>query len=80
MSNLLTVRETAEYLRLSTSKVYDMIAQRAIPYVRVGLGRGVIRLRRSDIDAWLEARVTHAAGTEQQEEAAGESQGVGEAS
>ncbi len=46
-SNLLTVPETAKYLRLSVAAIRKRISDRSIPYVK--LGRRVL-FRRTDLD------------------------------
>ncbi|WP_425576656.1 helix-turn-helix domain-containing protein [Nocardioides nanhaiensis] len=47
MSNLLSVKETAEYLGLSTRTVYQMIRDNRLPAFRVG---SQWRVRASDLD------------------------------
>ena len=46
-----TAPQVAEYLQLSKSKIYALIQKGAIPHVRVGRN---VRIRQSDLDAWLE--------------------------
>jgi excisionase family DNA binding protein len=48
----LTVSEAAEYLRCKPKRVYDLTSQRRLPVVKDG-SRSL--LRRSDLDAYLEA-------------------------
>jgi excisionase family DNA binding protein len=52
---LLTAREVAAMLRVSANCVYDLIAKGKLACYRVGVGRGAIRLRRSDVEAYLDA-------------------------
>ena len=50
MQRLLSVREAANYMGLSTHTLYTMVSQRRIPYIKVG------RLTKFDVgllDAWL---------------------------
>ncbi len=50
MQRLLSVREAASYMGLSTHTLYTMVSQRRIPYIKVG------RLTKFDVgllDAWL---------------------------
>lgn len=47
---LMTVRSTAAYLGLSESKIYHMISERKIPYVKIG---ATVRLRRRDLDRFV---------------------------
>jgi len=49
---MLTVKEAAERLGVSPSLVYSLIAARKIEHVRVGLGRGVLRLTEEAIVAY----------------------------
>ncbi len=51
---ILTVRQVAEYLQISKSKIYYLIQRRSIPFIR--LNRNV-RIRQSDLIAWLNERV-----------------------
>jgi excisionase family DNA binding protein len=48
--NLLTIKEAAEYLRVSESWLYRQAAGRSVPHYR--LGRSV-RFSRQELDAWL---------------------------
>jgi excisionase family DNA binding protein len=53
MEQLWTVRDVAHYLNCSPQAVYQWAARRELPCLQVGTLR---RFRRSDVDAWLEAR------------------------
>jgi excisionase family DNA binding protein len=56
--DLLTVRDTAVILRVSESLVYSLIARGKIACHRIGNGRGAIRLRRDDLERFInECRV-----------------------
>ncbi len=50
---ILTVRQVAEYLQLSRSKVYYMVQRRTIPFIRLGKN---VRIRQSDLMRWLALR------------------------
>ncbi len=50
---ILTVRQVAEYLQLSKSKIYYMIQRGTIPHVRLGKN---VRIRHSQLIKWLEER------------------------
>jgi excisionase family DNA binding protein len=57
-SDLMTVEETAAYLRVSVSQLYDLTrergttrAKRPIPTIRFGTRS--LRFRRSSLDRWL---------------------------
>jgi excisionase family DNA binding protein len=49
--DILTVREAAEYLRLSSWSVYKLIRADKVPYQRVG---GAIRFSRRALLKWIE--------------------------
>lgn len=51
---LLTVREVAEAMRVSTMTVYRLIHAEELPAIRVGSN---LRIRRADLAAYLNARV-----------------------
>lgn len=50
---LLTRPEVAEVLGVTVHWVYRAIAERRFPYVKVGK---LVRVRRSDVDAYIEAQ------------------------
>ena len=52
---LLTVREVAQVLRVSANCVYELVGNGKLVCYRVGAGRGAIRVRRTDVDAYLAA-------------------------
>ena len=47
------VAESAKKLEVSTSLIYDLCARGELPHVRLGSGRGTIRISESAIDAYL---------------------------
>jgi excisionase family DNA binding protein len=47
---ILTVREVAEYLRMSEAKVYRLVNERHLPAVRIGRSW---RFRKDLLDEWL---------------------------
>jgi excisionase family DNA binding protein len=47
---ILTVREVAEYLRMSESKVYRLANERHLPAIRIGKSW---RFRKDLLDRWL---------------------------
>ena len=55
----ITVKETAEMLRVSTSKIQTMVALKEIPHVR--LGRRILFFR-SDVEGWLNSKMHGPAG------------------
>jgi excisionase family DNA binding protein len=50
---ILTVREVAEYLRMSEAKVYRLAKEHCLPAVRIGR---TWRFRKDLLDAWLSQR------------------------
>jgi excisionase family DNA binding protein len=50
-SHLLTPRQLARKIEVSTGHIYRLIAQRRVPFVRVG---GSVRFRPESIEAWIE--------------------------
>jgi excisionase family DNA binding protein len=56
-SPFLTVKEAALYLRCSPRTLYRMIQRGEIPHKRIG---GGIRLRKDELEAWLEERSARA--------------------
>ena len=56
--DLLTVQDVAAILKVSKSLVYELIASGRIACHRIGNGRGAIRLRRDDLERYInECRV-----------------------
>jgi excisionase family DNA binding protein len=51
---MLTVQDIAQQLRVSSSLVYGLISAGKIPCHRIGRGRGAIRVRRDDLDRFLD--------------------------
>ena len=50
-----TVREVASVLKVSPATVYQLCADRKIAHLRVGTGRGAIRIRDEDLTAFIAA-------------------------
>lgn len=50
---LMTVADVAAYLSVGERKVRQHIAEKTIPFAKVG---GAIRFRRSEIDEWIETQ------------------------
>ena len=55
---LLRVMEAAKVLGMGRSKIYDMIAHREIPAIRVG---GSIRIPARELERWVDRRARRAA-------------------
>lgn len=47
---LLTIPEVSEYLKVSKSKVYDLVARKKIPHLRINRN---VRIYESDLQEWL---------------------------
>jgi excisionase family DNA binding protein len=52
-SDILTVRELAEYLKIKEKTAYRLAAEGKIPGFKVG---GSWRFRRQDIESWIRAQ------------------------
>ena len=52
---ILTVSETAAYLKLSKSKVYLLVQRKEIPYLKMGKS---VRIRQCDLQEWIEQNLT----------------------
>jgi excisionase family DNA binding protein len=53
METIYTIPEVAEYLKMSKSKVYDLVKQEKIPFIRIGRN---VRIRQSDFLKWLDEK------------------------
>ena len=51
---LLKVKEVVERLKVSQACVYQLISERRLANVRIGCGRGAIRIAEEDLQAFLE--------------------------
>jgi excisionase family DNA binding protein len=49
-----TPQEVAQYLKISKSKVYSLIQQRKIPYIRIQRN---VRIRERDLKKWMHLRL-----------------------
>jgi excisionase family DNA binding protein len=52
--DLVTAKQAAEMIGLSLSAVYDLLKGGGLPHLRVGLKRRTIRIRRVDVERYLE--------------------------
>jgi len=52
-NSLLTVREVAQWLRVSTATAYSLVKRGALPAMRVGIHGGAIRIRAEDVWDYL---------------------------
>lgn len=53
---LLTVREVQMQLKVSRACVYSLIESGQLPCVRIGTGRGTIRIDQADVDQFVDTR------------------------
>ncbi len=53
---LWTVKKLSEYFQLSLQETYKLLSTNAIAHFRVGNSRGAIRIRASDVAAFLNSR------------------------
>lgn len=51
---MLTIPEVAEYLKMSRSKVYQLVQKRRIPHVKMGRN---VRIKESDLVDWIEEQM-----------------------
>lgn len=56
---LYTAPELAETLHVSVGHVYRLVAQRRVPFVKLG---GAVRFRRESIERWIEKQEVVSAG------------------
>ena len=55
-SAIMTVKDVAEYLRMSEAKVYKLVKEGVLPVARIGK---TWRFRKDLLDAWLEQSSTY---------------------
>jgi putative molybdopterin biosynthesis protein len=51
METIYAIPEVATYLKMSKSKVYDLVKKGKIPFIRIGKN---VRIRQSDLMKWLD--------------------------
>lgn len=56
-TDIMTIREVAEYLKLTEKTAYRLAAEGKIPGFKIG---GAWRFRRGEIDKWIEQRSAEA--------------------
>lgn len=59
-SGILTIKEVAEYLKVTERTIYRLAAAKKIPAFKVG---GTWRFRTTDIDGWIAGQSMKAEGT-----------------
>ncbi len=50
-TDIMTIKEISEYLKLAEKTVYRLVAAKKIPGFKIG---GAWRFRKSEIDKWIE--------------------------
>ena len=58
---ILTIKQVAEYLKVTERTIYRLAAAKQIPAFKVG---GSWRFRQADIDGWIAAQSKKAEGTD----------------
>lgn len=61
--SLLTVKEVAGRLKVSQACVYQLVAEQKLAHVRIGCGRGAIRIAERDLESFLESCRVEPSGT-----------------
>jgi excisionase family DNA binding protein len=51
---ILTIPETARYLKISKSKIYWLVATKQLPHIKIQRN---VRIRRVDLEKWLEGQL-----------------------
>ena len=64
-SDILTVKELAEYLRINEKTAYRLASEQKLPGFRVG---GSWRFRKAAVDAWIEDEENRARGMDTQDD------------
>lgn len=59
IDDILTIREVAEYLKVTEKTAYGLAQKRLLPGFKVG---GQWRFKRADIDRWIEEQKAGAGG------------------
>jgi len=49
-----TIPEVAAYLKMSRSKVYNLVQGRRIPYIKINRN---VRIRETDLKKWIEKNI-----------------------
>ena len=68
---ILTIKQVADYLKVTERTIYRLAAAKKIPAFKVG---GTWRLSRADIDNWIKQQSMESLDTGRQEEDAAKSQ------
>ena len=52
---ILTIPEVARYLKMSKSKIYDLVSKKEIPHIKIGRN---VRIRQTDLQLWMEKQTS----------------------
>lgn len=52
---ILTIPEVARYLKMSKSKIYDLVSKKEIPHLKIGRN---VRIRQMDLQIWMEKQTS----------------------
>jgi len=52
---ILTIPEVARFLKMSKSKIYNLVSKKEIPHLKIGRN---VRIRRTDLQMWMEKQTT----------------------
>ena len=58
-AEIMTIREVADYLKVTERTIYRLLSARTLPAFKVG---GSWRFRRKDIDSWIASQSEGGAG------------------
>jgi len=51
LDEIFTIPEVAEYLKMSKSKIYNLVQRNEIPSIKIGRN---VRIRQSELETWLD--------------------------
>jgi excisionase family DNA binding protein len=54
-NEILTIPEVANFLKISKSKIYNLVAKKEIPHLKIGRN---VRIRLADLDEWIKKQTT----------------------
>ena len=57
---LLKKKEVADILKVTTRQIDYLITNKAFPIIRIGRGRGGVRILKSDLEAYIEGKKSDA--------------------
>jgi excisionase family DNA binding protein len=56
LNDLLTIKDLCDRFKVSSSVIYEKVANKEIPHIRLGTGpKAPIRFKEKDIEAWVES-------------------------